>query len=248
MPKYRPITEAELKILPQLKKTTFRCPTCSIVAQMEWHQLSLPAIPDGTVDGSNFTISVGILRVFLAAFCQAKGCVSIWMEQGDSHNKSAFMIYPRTNTAPPPPDDLPESAKVLYVEAGNIMAGSPRAAAALLRMCTEDIIKELSKKKDAENTIAPSAGLHRHIEFLRKNDELWPGGAIDIGLDALRVIGNDAVHSTEIRGDDDQRTVEGLFRLVLMITDTLIARRREAEEFEQLIAKPTRGKEIKGKN
>ncbi|WP_420636249.1 DUF4145 domain-containing protein [Candidatus Palauibacter sp.] len=238
--------------MPQLHKTIFRCPTCSIMAQMQWVGLSLATVSAGRKSEYLNNIAIGIDRSFFAAFCQAKGCVSIWMTQKDTKRVEREtdvtpitnrMIYPRTNAAPPPPNDLPESAKLLYVEAGNVMADSPRAAAALLRMCTEDIIKGLSKNQDVDKLLPTKATLYQHIEFLRKNDELWPGGVIDTGLDALRFIGNDAVHSTEIRGDDDRGTVEGLFRVILMITDALITRRREVHEFEQLIAKPTHGKE-----
>ena len=257
MPTYRPVTErtlAEFDALPLFRKTAFRCPTCSVMAQMRWLYLSpIEMKLTDTLDGirEHSAAVFNSQQWFYAALCQAKGCVSIWMQQEDrvvamKHKAKTevdtkqitdVMVYPRTNAAPPPPGDLPESAKELYVEAGNVMADSPRAAAALLRMCTEDIIKELTRTRDARKTLSKKARLYQHVEFLRNNDELWPGGAIDTGLDALIFIGNDAVHSTEIRGDDDRSTVEGLFRLIHMITHMLITRRREAHEFEQLISK-----------
>ena len=202
MPIYKPITDktrAQFEAMPQFQKTAFQCPTCSVMAQMRWLYLSPVEMKLTDTLADVHESSVAVFRTqqwFYAALCQAKGCVSIWMQRVDSNvvatpktktemdsqPSADVMVYPRTNAAPPLPDDLPESAKELYVEAGNVMAGSPRAAAALLRMCTEDIIKELSKTQDTERTLSEKARLYQHVEFLRKNDELWPGGAIDTGL------------------------------------------------------------------
>lgn len=226
---------------PEFRKTRFHCPTCAALSQMVWVELADPDALWKQVGENGEAASHLTDLWFHGALCVAGGCVAIWMEkrifyeEGGSRS-TPKMLYPTMTRTVAPSPDLPDSAKKLYNEAGNVAAGSTRAAAALLRMCTEDIIKGLSKEQDTEETLHERAGLYQHVEFLRKNDELWPGGVIDTGLDALIFIGNEAVHSTEIRGDDDQRTVEGLFRLVDMITQALITRRREVREFERLIA------------
>ena len=228
-------------IQPEFERNRFTCPTCGTLSQMIWLELFNPWEHDA-VNAENWELLEDYR--FHAAVCVADGCVSIWLrypehtEEGLVRRRTE-MAYPPASHGPKPNPDMPESAKKLYLEAGNVLPGSTRAAAALLRMCTEDIIKFLATKQDKEKVLDERTSLYRRVEFLREHDKLWPAEEIDDALDLLRVIGNDAVHSPEpreIRGDDDTRQVaRSLFMLVDMITEQLITRRRRARSLKKLI-------------
>ena len=187
------------------------------------------------------TIQVLEHRWFYAALCVASGCVTIWLRirhiEGTTTSFEEKMVYPPASHGARPSVDMPASAQRLYEEAGNVLPGSPRAAAALLRMCTEDIIKSLTPKHDGRGRLDEKAPLYKHVEFLQKNDALWPGEEIDTALEILRLIGNEAVHSPRMiqRDGDSERIAKSLFMLVDMITQSLITRRRETSELKQLI-------------
>ena len=233
-------------IAPKFRGKRFTCPTCGTLSQMSWFEL---LDPDQNYDVfeqfDDDTHDLLRNRWFYGVLCIASGCFGLWLQvrhvEGTTTSFTDKMVYPPATHGAAPSPDIPESAKELYLEAGNVLSGSARAAAALLRMCTEDIIKHLTTKQDKQKTLRERASLYHRIEFLREHDKLWPGEEIDDALDVLRVIGNDAVHSPEpreIRGDDDsQQVAESLFMLVDMITEQLITRRRKARSLKQLIEK-----------
>jgi len=80
------------------------------------------------------------------------------------------MIVPNEAPVPPPHVDLPEHCRAEYDEARDIAARSPRAAAALLRLCVQKLMVELGEKgkssrKSAASPLALALGL-RIILFL----------------------------------------------------------------------------------
>lgn len=122
------------------------------------------------------------------------------------------MVFPYKSSAPPAHDDLPDSCKEFYREAGDIHDKSPRAAAAMLRLCTEKLIEELGDKS--------GKSLNAKIAQLQKD-----GLRQDIvdALDALRVIANDAVHlNREIALVDDRNTALALFETINHIVEERI--------------------------
>ena len=56
------------------------------------------------------------------------------------------MIYPRSIPFPDPNEDLDDGIKKLYREAANVYQDSPRASAALLRLCLEKLCQQLGEK------------------------------------------------------------------------------------------------------
>lgn len=128
------------------------------------------------------------------------------------------MVYPEKSAAPLPNKDIPPDATTLFNEARSVLQRSPRAAAALLRMCTEDLVKNL--------TPHTKGSLDDRIGYLVKEEDL--PRTIQRALDSLRVIGNDAVHvAGTIMDDDDQTTALQLFTLVNAITQSMITQKNE---------------------
>lgn len=55
------------------------------------------------------------------------------------------MVYPAVRHSEPPNDDLPEEIKPDYNEASTVLPLSPRAAAALLRLCIQKLCQFVLK-------------------------------------------------------------------------------------------------------
>lgn len=150
------------------------------------------------------------------AWCNHCTDYSLWIH--------STMIYPLQISVDEPNEDLPEDVSFDYVEAAKILNLSPRGSAALLRLAIEKLVNQLeSEGKD----------LNTKIGFLVKKG-LSP--KIQMALDTLRVVGNNAVHPGQLDLNDDPTIAESLFRLVNIIGDEMITRPREVENlFEDLV-------------
>ena len=127
------------------------------------------------------------------------------------------MYFPDIGNAPPPNSEMPENVKKTYLEAAAISAKSPRAAAALLRLCVQMLCKHLDE---------PGKNINQDIAALVKKG-LPP--KVQRSLDILRVTGNEAVHPGKIDTDDPE-VVAKLFNLLNIIVRILIVEPREINE------------------
>lgn len=110
---------------------------------------------------------------------------------------------------------MPESVKMLYLEASSIYDKSPRAACALLRLAVEQFCNELGETGAIDKMIGSlvQKGLPTIVQK---------------ALDAVRVIGNKAVHPGQIAFDvDDKSTAETLMKLLNIITERMISEPKE---------------------
>jgi Domain of unknown function (DUF4145) len=105
-----------------------------------------------------------------------------------------------------------------YEEASTILDVSPRGAAALLRLAVQKLCKELDES--GENLNADIASLVRKGLDVR----------VQKALDAVRVIGNNAVHPGQIDLRDDRATAETLFSLVNLICEKMITEPKHVDE------------------
>ena len=107
--------------------------------------------------------------------------------------------------------------KLLYDEAALIYNKSPRAACALLRLAVERLCNELGETGAIDKMIGSlvQKGLPTIVQK---------------ALDAVRVIGNKAVHPGQIAFDvDDRATAETLMKLLNIITERLITEPKEID-------------------
>ena len=120
------------------------------------------------------------------------------------------LIWPQRGEAPLPNPDLPNDIRRDYEEASAILDLSPRGAAALLRLSIQKLCKHLDGK---------GGKINDDIAFLVEN-----GLPVQVqqALDAIRVIGNNAIHPGQLDLRDDRATAESLFALVNLIADSMI--------------------------
>lgn len=112
---------------------------------------------------------------------------------------------------------MPDSVRTLYNEAALIYIKSPRAACALLRLAVERLCNELGETGNIDTMIG---------NLVKKGLPT----IVQKALDAVRVIGNKAVHPGQISFDvDDKSTAETLMKLLNIITERLITEPKEID-------------------
>lgn len=113
---------------------------------------------------------------------------------------------------------MPADIRLDYDEASTIFDKSPRGAAALIRLAIQKLCKELGQ---------PGENINRDI------GELVKGGLnirVQQALDAVRVIGNEAVHPGQIDLRDDKATAGALFKLLNLIVEKTISEPKHVAE------------------
>lgn len=138
------------------------------------------------------------------------------------------LMLPAAMTAPPPSEHLPQAALPDYDEARRVLDISPRSAAALLRLAIEKICDELS---------AGGGRLDQKIGNL-----VAKGLPIEVqqALDAVRVIGNNAVHAGQMDLRDDRDTASRLFEVVNFIAEDRIGRPKRVQALYEMLPPASR--------
>ena len=144
------------------------------------------------------------------SICQKCKRYAIWIDN--------VIVYPIPSPAPLPAKDMPDDVKINFEEARHIVTTSPRAAAALLRLALERLL------------------VHLKAEGRNNNEKI--GNLVDRGLpkaiqracDAVRVIGNEAVHPGKIDFKDNEDIALALFTLMNIIVETMITESRKIDK------------------
>jgi Domain of unknown function (DUF4145) len=114
-----------------------------------------------------------------------------------------------------PHPDLPRDCVSEYMEARNVAGDSPRAAAALLRLCVQKLLVDLGGRgKNIDEDIASLVAKGLPVQ-------------VEQALDVCRVVGNNAVHPGEIILNDDPAFVGQLFDLINYIVAQTIEREKQ---------------------
>jgi uncharacterized protein DUF4145 len=234
---------------PSVNETAFNCPHCGALAKQFWFESHAEPMKK---DSLPFIISEEKLkemkfdhiedkgqRAHLKAWAEraAKGVpfmehvtkhvdkslTNIWFSRCFNCNDVSIwiydrLIYPQRGEAPPANPDLPEDIRRDYDEASTILDLSPRGAAALIRLGIQKLCKEIGQ---------PGENINADIKAL-------VAGGLDPrmqkALDAVRVIGNNAVHPGQIDLRDDRATAESLFRLMNLIAEKMISEPKHVDE------------------
>jgi len=165
----------------------------------------------------------------VVSLCYSCGGFGIWI--GDE------LIYPDSEIALVPHEEMPQAVLRDFTEAASIVAKSPRAAAALLRLCVQRLVVELGEKGD---------NLNADIGSLVQKDMISP--AVQKALDVVRVVGNNAVHPGEISFDDDGGIATKLFGLVNVIVEAAIATPKHIQKMYESVVPPDTQKAIENRD
>ncbi|MCD4501077.1 DUF4145 domain-containing protein [Chromobacterium vaccinii] len=199
---------------PSFNADGYNCPFCKAYAHVRWI---------GLYNGRNDFIDENITQ----AQCSKCSKSSIWRGTPVTDAPRApftwEMIFPRISSIPMPSEDLPEQCKADYMEARDIAAQSPRAAAALLRLLVEKLAQQFG---EPGNTIDKNIGLMVQKGLPEK---------LQKAFDSVRVIGNAAVHPGIMDVEDNPEVVTSLFRLVNIIVEKMITEPKEIDAVFELL-------------
>lgn len=239
-------------VSPSTKETSFNCPHCGALAKQFWYELHaerkseehpLPIIvgEKGAEEFNLKHIDDNELKEQLTKWANrmADGVPFFeyskdgkWLHQA-THNLSASscyncdkisiwiydrLVFPKAGEAPQANSDMSDDIRRDYNEASAILDQSPRGAAALIRLAIQKLCKELGQ---------PGKNINDDIGSLVKGG-LDP--RVQQALDAVRVIGNSAVHPGQIDLRDDRATAESLFKLLNLIVDKTISEPKHVAE------------------
>lgn len=229
-------------IPPSVKETAFNCPHCGALARQFWFSVhadamkkdALPLVIDAKrleeIDLTHIEEKEERERLKKWAEKKAKGrpffdgnskyrevdVNNVWLSHCYNCSEIALwicdrMVYPQRGEAPVANADMPDDIRRDYDEASAILDQSPRGAAALIRLAIQKLCKELGQ---------PGKNINDDIGTLVKRGL---DARVQQALDAVRVIGNSAVHPGQIDLLDDRATAETLFKLLNLIVDRTIS-------------------------
>ncbi|MBI5047520.1 MAG: DUF4145 domain-containing protein [Deltaproteobacteria bacterium] len=181
---------------PKLNETKFHCAHCNIFSQQIWQPVF--------INTGGWTESQ--LKSCICTHC---GQRTYWLGQR--------MVVPDDAPVEPAHPELPADLLKEYAEARSIFTRSPRASAALLRLCLQKLMPHLGEV---------GKNLNDDIKSLVKKG-LPP--LIQKSLDFCMVIGNNAVHPGEIDLNDTPDTALQLFGMINIIVEDRIAKPKEIE-------------------
>lgn len=136
--------------------------------------------------------------------CYSCNEIAVWLGEK--------LLYPEYSFVVNPNSDMPDDIAADFREAADILASSPRGAAALLRLCIQKICKHLGE---------PGKNINSDIASLVKKGL---DTRVQRALDIVRVIGNEAVHPGSIDLNDNREIALKLFSLVNEVVEEMISK------------------------
>jgi hypothetical protein len=223
----------EPHIAPTFGASKFHCIHCNVLSRQLWSFLiadgmryvtsARPYIPGVAIFKSSLPMDYVISK------CDHCNNLTLWYKNG--------IIYPRRTTVELPNQDLTEEIKTLYNEAALILADSPRASAALLRLALQLLLKEIGgagENINADIKIIVAKGVDAQVQK---------------AMDIVRVFGNNAAHPGEIQLKEDPALVIKMFELINFIADKMITQQKEIDNlFDGLPEGIRQGIELRDKN
>lgn len=221
-----------MSIRPTLGAVSFSCPHCNAFAAQSWFRV-------GAVPADQNTPPKAVLSA-KAIFLKNQSVTVYPHDVGNVHLSKCFacgqftlwvgnqILYPASQAVDQPGPDVPPEVACEYIEASRIVNVSPRGAAALLRLAIQKLCIHLGERGQNINQDIASLVVKGLMPIVQQS------------LDAVRVIGNEAVHPGTIDLRDDRETALQLFSLVQIICDQMITRPRQANEVYAKLPKSIR--------
>ncbi len=236
-------------VSPSITETAFNCPHCGALAGQFWYSVHVDSMKK---DGLPLVIDEARLkdlnldhiedadeREHLKSWAKRKATGrpfidgksayrnadlnNVWVSRCFNCNELALwivgqMVFPQRGEAPPANPDLPPEIARDYDEASSILDLSPRGSAALIRLAIQKLCKVLDQPGDninADIKALVAGGLDPRVQK---------------ALDAVRVVGNNAVHPGQMDIQDDRATAESLFKLLNLIVEKMISEPKHVDE------------------
>ncbi|PEE23012.1 hypothetical protein CON95_12610 [Bacillus toyonensis] len=232
---------SKLSKLPKLHAEVFDCPHCKCTTKHYWYFLSgkngklsfltwmmhnsRPKMVSNQVDPDGYIATETSIKVekdkmegnweLGISVCSICKQYVLW--------RDGNIIYPNKHGVDDPNPDMPEAVSVLYNEARSIVQLSPKSACALLRLGLEKLLVHL--KCPEKNNI------YNNIKLLKERDNI--NDVVFDALNAVRLVGNNAVHPGKINIDDDPKIAGTLFWLLNFIVEELISKPAKVSEFKK---------------
>lgn len=142
--------------------------------------------------------------------CRACGSISIWRitKRKSNYDYWLKLVDPVSSSAPSAHPQMPEDVRKDYEEAGRVVEGSPRSAAALLRLALQRLCVHLGE-----------AGNHLDTDIRKLAQRPEFSERLVRAADTLRIIGNNAVHPGRLSDEDVGSVAKGLFDLLNLIVE-----------------------------
>jgi len=180
------------------KENQFHCIHCQVYASQSWFDVYI------------FVSGSAQRTPLVASYCTHCRQWTYWYD--------GKMVVPSEAPVEPHHPDLPAECITDYDEAREIFSKSPRASAALLRLCIQKLMIPLGEKGENINADISSLVSKGLPTLVQK------------ALDFCRVIGNNAVHPGEIRIEDTPEIAQNLFEMVNFIVEDRITHPKEIEQ------------------
>ena len=201
------------------KKKSFQCPHCGISTRHEWYNLA-----KGKISKNGINHYEAFIPHYYLSLCSKCKRYTIWLNDK--------IIYPDLSFAPWPTQDMPCDIKDAYLEARGVVASSPKAASALLRMGLQNLMMHLGE--NGKNIELDMSNLIKKGLPKKFHHALWAAG----------VIGARSIKPNEITPRDDVNTAIALFNLLNMMVEATISQQKKVKRLytARLKAKPARKK------
>lgn len=190
---------------PKHRERQFHCIHCGVFSAQHWGVFQYTPANSYPKERPDLT------------FCVCIHC-SKW-----SYWHGERMIVPSEAPVPPAHNDMPADCIDEYNEARDIVARSPRAASALLRLAVQKLMVVLGESgKNINNDIG---------DLVKKGLPVQ----VQQALDYFRVVGNNAVHPGEIDLNDTPEIAHNLFEMINFIVEDRISRPKHIQQlYEKL--------------
>lgn len=174
-----------------------QCPYCKSYSKQQWYN-----VVKGVMSKKGLDYYEGFIPDLHLSICPQCNRYSLWLNDK--------ILHPPMFTAPLPSERMPKSVREDFLEARTVVANSPKAASALLRLCLQKTMICLGEK-----------GKNIELDIANLKRKGMPCNFISTMLDT-RVIGSMAVPPGKISPSDDVETAMKLFNLVnKMIVSTI---------------------------
>ena len=199
----------EKYISPEVKKESYHCPHCGVLAHQKWANITLRPMYDEIYQLDTFNIDLDYY--WRASFCEHCKNVAIWLDEE--------MVYPQQLIVETPNEFIDDDIQEDYLEAAEIVNKSPRGAAALLRLALQKLLKQLGESGENIN------------EDIKSLIQKGLNPTIQKALDYVRVTGNNAVHPGVIDLKDNKDIALKLFSIINFIAEKMIEEPQEIEDW-----------------